>query len=96
MPTPEFTPAQIAERERIEQQYDGAEGAEAYYGHLQKLLIAVEKRIREGYTPQIPEEVGYFEKMRDSVMARMQALGIPTDLAGYESGDEEPFSDLRE
>ena len=97
MTMPELSPEQRAERERIEQSYGGADGADHYYGHLAALLRATEERIQEGYTPQIPEDVGYFENLRDKIMARMQELGISTDILGYNYTDNSSqFQDLRE
>lgn len=93
---PELTQEQIVERERIESEYGGTYGADHYYGHLAALLRLIEKRITEGYTPLLPEDEGYFENLRDNIMARMKLLGASPDLDDYDEEIKNLYQDLRE
>lgn len=92
----ELSPEQLAEREKTESQYGGLQGASHNYGHLTDLLRLVEKRIREGYTPQIPKDEGYLKNLREKIMAQMRQLGSSANLSDYDEEILSLYPDLRE
>lgn len=83
-PKETFTAEQIAARDKIAKDFGG--DPKWYYGHLYSLLAATEMRIRENKPIKAIDE-GYFEHVRDKVLQRINALGLPLDsldICGYE------------
>lgn len=97
LPETEISPEQLEERNKLIE-IGGARYANQYYGHIQRLLDATEKRIEKDPLPKNHVDFGYLEDLRERILKRMQKLGIAPriDVAGYEEGDENPWKDWRE
>ncbi len=100
MPTiPEsITPDQQAERDKLFQE-GGENYVRQYFGHIQKLLAAVDKSIEENLLPNSPDDIGFLGALKSRIFQRMQKLGIipdPPNIAGYQEIEKKDPQDWRE